>query len=140
MTIGKPITRKEALAISLETIEKAERERKEVGMIDDKIEKVWENFWKEIVCRPDGEIDIDQLKLELFDYYVIFSEVSKVYDELTGSRISKPNTYAYEVISRANEYMEELWEEERKERDQEIQQLENEILALQEKIKNASNM
>ena len=36
---------------------------------------------------------------EIKVYHQIFEEVSKVYCEVTGGRISKPNTYASEVIS-----------------------------------------
>ncbi|MFG1857558.1 hypothetical protein ACGFJT_37390 [Actinomadura geliboluensis] len=51
-----------------------------------------DDFWKQIVERPDGTLDLDQVKRELHDYHQLLQKIPKVYDEITGGRISKPNT------------------------------------------------
>ena len=61
-------------------------------------EKEYEDFWKDIV-EKDGEINLDQVKKELYDFSWMNTEVPKVYDHVTTGRISKPNTKAFEVIS-----------------------------------------
>ncbi len=59
-------------------------------MKDDKVEQVYQDFWKEIICDNNGNIDIEQVKKELCDYYKILQEVPKVYCEITGGLLSKP--------------------------------------------------
>lgn len=61
--------------------------------------EIYDEFWKEIIENEDGTINLDQLKKELSDYHFIMGEVSKVYCEVTDDMISKPNTYAFEVIN-----------------------------------------
>ncbi len=56
------------------------------------------DWWGPIVC-PAGEWDIEQVKRELRDYRAFLDEVSAAYCDLTGGRISKPNTAARVVIS-----------------------------------------
>lgn len=93
--------------------------------IDTHVEKTWEEFWlplfeREIeapirVVRGIGRDKIvmldarfvEQLKKELTDYHDIMSEASKVYCDVTGGIISKPNTMASAVIGVANERHEE---------------------------------
>lgn len=62
-------------------------------------EKVYNEFWKGIIENKDGVVNIDQVKRELSDYYFMLNEVPKVYCEVTNDNISKPNTYAYEVLN-----------------------------------------
>lgn len=59
-------------------------------------------FW-DLIVRPDGEWDIEQIKRELGDYRRFMHEVSIAYCELTHSRISKPNTLASAVVSQHDE-------------------------------------
>lgn len=66
------------------------------------VEQEWE-FWKTIICNEDGTINIEQLKLELYDYSFMLKEVPTVYSEVTGGMLSKPNYYAKTVISVFNE-------------------------------------
>lgn len=47
----------------------------------------------------DALDEIDQLRAEEEGYAAVFAEVAKVYDHLTGSLISKPNTAAVHVIA-----------------------------------------
>ena len=57
----------------------------------------YEEFWKDLV-EVDGKIDKDKVMRELSDYRFMLEQVPKVYDHVSGGRISKPNTYAFEVI------------------------------------------
>lgn len=65
--------------------------------------QIYDEFWKEIIEEKDGKLDIEQIKKELADYSFMLHEVPKVYCEVSGNRISKPNTYAFEVIGQFNE-------------------------------------
>ena len=59
--------------------------------------KEYEEFWKEIV-EESGVLDKDKVMRELSDYSFVLEQVPLVYCAVTGSRVSKPNTYAFEVI------------------------------------------
>jgi len=61
------------------------------------IEKVWQEFWKDIVCDENGSINLEQLKKELHDFYTIMQEVPKVYSEITGGMLSYI-TYPAETV------------------------------------------
>ena len=76
-------------------------------------EKTYDEFWKEII-EKNGVVDIEQVKKELHDYHFILGEVPKVYCHVTGSRVSKPNTFASDVISEADEYTNEMIEQHEK--------------------------
>lgn len=65
-------------------------------------EKQYNDFWKDIV-EKDGVVDMEQVKKELFDFRFMMKEVPKVYMEVTGGKISKTNTYAFEVINIFND-------------------------------------
>lgn len=60
-------------------------------------------FWRELVTDGAGQLDLDKVARELHDYHVVMGEVGKAYDELTGGRISKPNTAAHHVVEAAND-------------------------------------
>lgn len=53
------------------------------------------DFWRGIY--PDG-ITVEKVCDELHDLEFLAGEVPKVYDHVSGGRISKPNTFAFEVI------------------------------------------
>lgn len=67
-------------------------------------EKVYEEFWKELVTHDDGSINMDAIKRELFDFYITIQEVSKTYDAITGGKLSKPNTDSSYIIDAVAEY------------------------------------
>lgn len=69
-------------------------------------EKTFDEFWRPLVTREDGSIDLDAVKRELHDYRTILEEVPKVYMHVTGDKISKPNTEAMHVIAAADEHFE----------------------------------
>lgn len=75
--------------------------------IDPKVEELFEKFWKPILFK-DGKLNMDQLKKELCDYYFIIDQVPKVYDYVTGGKVSKPNTYADAVIGEYENYIQEI--------------------------------
>lgn len=68
------------------------------GIIMKDYQEDYENYWKDIIEDENGEINKDALMRELFDYSVVMDEVPKVYLELTGGKISKPNTRSEAVI------------------------------------------
>jgi hypothetical protein len=80
------------------TVPEAEGHR----MTDD-IDKIYESFWRDIV-EKGGRLDVEAIKRELYDYHTLLNEVPKVYSDITGGRISKPNTLASEVIAQADAY------------------------------------
>ena len=67
--------------------------------MDNEVEKVFQEFWADIVCNEDGSINMEQVKKELSDYSFILGEVPKVYSEVTCGLLSKPNYYAESVLS-----------------------------------------
>lgn len=69
----------------------------------DIVEETYKNFWKDIICDENGEVNIEQVKKELCDFYKIIQEVPKVYSEVTGGLLSKPLYDAGTVISVFNE-------------------------------------
>ena len=83
-------------------------------------EQLWESFWKDIVCNPDGSINLEQLKKELWDFSFILGEVPKVYMGVTGGSLSKPNYHAAGVIDAANEYYKTYYSDGAKEMLQEL--------------------
>lgn len=77
------------------------------------IDAVYDRFWKEIVENEAGELDLESIKCELFDYYNFMVEVSLVYSHVSGGLISKCNTRADAVIDAADEsYSRQIGEEE----------------------------
>lgn len=66
------------------------------------IDESWE-FWEPIICDKNGNIDVEQLKKELCDYYFVIKEVPKVYCEVTGGTLSKILYDSNTVISLFNE-------------------------------------
>lgn len=61
------------------------------------VEQVYQDFWKEIICDKDGNINIEKVKNELHDYYIMLEEVPKVYSEITDGLLSKP-LYDAEIV------------------------------------------
>lgn len=70
---------------------------------DAEVQKVYDEFWKRIV-EPDGVLDFEQVKKELFDYHTVIGEVTKVYGHITSNRFTKPTTAAEAVIDAAEEH------------------------------------
>lgn len=66
--------------------------------MDETVEEVWQNFWKGLVCDDDGNVDMEQIKRELYDYNIALDEVPKVYCEITKNTLSKINYKAESVL------------------------------------------
>ena len=56
------------------------------------IEKIYNNFWKEIIENEDGSLNKLQIMKELCDYYHIMHNCSWAYDLMSCGMISKPYT------------------------------------------------
>ncbi len=70
----------------------AEYERQECA-------RLFDEFWKPLVCNDDGSIHQDKLNAELWDCCQVMMEVPKVYDHITNGLLSKPNYPAAVVIA-----------------------------------------
>ena len=64
------------------------------------------DFWSNWVY-PDGAT-AEQVQNELDDFHMVIGNVSKVYDHITKGRIFKPNTIAEDVISVAEDVLQEI--------------------------------
>lgn len=76
-------------------------------------EQTFEDYWRDLVCRPDGSLDEDKVKRELHDFRGLMERTAKVYEHVTGGRVSKLNTLASEVIAIADDLATEEAEEQR---------------------------
>ena len=65
-------------------------------------------FWRGIY---ENGMTVEQVCNELHDLEFMAGEVPKVYCHVTGGRISKPNTYASEVIGEHDERVQEAVDE-----------------------------
>lgn len=72
-------------------------------MTEQDVEAVWTEFWEPLLTDEDGNVDIELVKAELFDFYFVMNEASKVYCYVTGDTLSKTSYYASSVISVAEE-------------------------------------
>jgi hypothetical protein len=79
------------------------------------IDKDFTEFWLPLIS-TNGIFDIDKLKLELWDYRRFMQSGAEVYMHVTGGRISKVNTDPAAVISEADSRVEDIIEEEIKDR------------------------
>lgn len=77
--------------------------------VEQEIQELWETFWKPLVTK-DGELDLEQIKKELYDFHFIMQQVPKVYTHITGNKLSKLMYRAETVIRMADEYYEDLYE------------------------------
>ena len=73
-------------------------------------QQVYEEYWKDLV-ETDGQLDKDKVMRELSDYKFMLEQVPLVYMHVSGGRISKPNTYAFEVNQQADEWCDRFIEE-----------------------------
>lgn len=79
-------------------------------IVDPAVEQIYQEFWKDIIYKEDGNIDVDAVKCELADYYKMLQEVPAVYSEVTGGILSKPLYKAETVLSYFREkYYDKAW-------------------------------
>ncbi len=74
-------------------------------------ETIWQEFWKPICTKESGEVDLEQIKKELADFYFAMQEVPKVYCHITGNKLSKIMYRAETVIEAADRHYEGMYEE-----------------------------
>ncbi|MBC9913173.1 hypothetical protein [Chitinophaga varians] len=78
--------------------------------------KVFDDFWRDIVCNPDGSLNSEQVKKELADFKFVMDQVPKVYCHVTGGVLSKVMYPAEVVIASADQNFNTQLELEIKER------------------------
>jgi len=49
------------------------------------LESVWKELWEPMLA-PGGVVDLELLKRELFNYYILMDQVTELYDTLNGMR------------------------------------------------------
>lgn len=76
---------------------------------NNEVERVWNEFWKDIVTKEDGTIDLEQIKKELADFHFIMDQVPEVYCHITGGLLSKLTYKSSTVINRAEEHYKEMY-------------------------------
>lgn len=80
-------------------------------MKDKEIDKLFKEFWKPLVSKSDGTLDVELVKKELFDFYTLMGHLTKMYDHISGGIISIVNTHPEAVIQIYEERLEERYEE-----------------------------
>lgn len=68
------------------------------------VDEIYNGFWKDIVEKEDGTIDIEQVKKELSDFYVCMDNVPQVYAEITNGTLSKVTYPANTIIGLFHDY------------------------------------
>jgi hypothetical protein len=67
-------------------------------------------FWQDIIYN-DGRIDEEQVMKELCDYRFVMQQASKVYDHVTGGKLSKIMYKAETIIAEADDLFNKTFEE-----------------------------
>jgi hypothetical protein len=79
--------------------------------------KLFNEFWHALVCDNGGRLNRNAVINELWDYFTLMGSASKVYDHVTGGKISKANTDPSVVIAVAtdteNEALEAILKDEK---------------------------
>lgn len=73
------------------------------------IDKKYDSFWKEIVENPDGTLNKEQLKKELYDFSQLIGNLSALYCYITGDTVSKPMTDTKCVLGLFEEKLREAY-------------------------------
>ena len=74
------------------------------------VEDRWKQFWEQYLVKEDGTVDLEEVKKELSDFYVLIHYIPEIYCEVTGGMVSKHLTHPSSVISMYNEHVENLCE------------------------------
>lgn len=64
-------------------------------MAEHDVEQVWHEFWEPIVTQSGltgSVLDIDQIKRELYDYRQLLKGLPGFFDDVSGGKVTKPNT------------------------------------------------
>lgn len=81
------------------------------------IQRVWREFWAPLLLPPPvlaerayGNLDIEALKNELYDYWSMLQVVPVVYAEATGGRMSRPDYIdPQQIVESITEHHDEMW-------------------------------
>lgn len=73
-------------------------------------ERIYRDFWQDII-EKDGQVTMDQVKRELYDFWVLMDNAGKVYYHVTGGKLSKTNYDAQVICDEADENYRKLYEE-----------------------------
>lgn len=79
------------------------------------VDEIYETFWKNLVENPDGTLNKEQVKRELYDYRKLIHNIPKIFCHITGGKVPKHLTDPSVVISLADEHYDELAKEFHKE-------------------------
>lgn len=79
-------------------------------MKDQSIFDNYELTWKEILEKPDGSIDKEQLMKELYDFSKLISNLSKIYCYISGNRASYPTIHPETVLQLFEEELKEQYD------------------------------
>jgi len=71
------------------------------------VERVYREFWAPIV-EYRGFLDIEQVKKELYDFWLVMDNVPKVYNYVTGGKVSKILTDPEFVKALADDHYEDI--------------------------------
>lgn len=69
----------------------------------------WENHWKKFLITK-GKFNEQKIKNEMHDLVFCYTQVGKVYQELTGGLLSKHNYYADTIITKYEEEIEDAYD------------------------------
>lgn len=72
------------------------------------VEKLWQSHWKAICTHPNGSIDLEQIKKELYDFSFLLEQVPIIYCAVTGGKLSKPYYPSRVVIDAFEDHVETL--------------------------------
>jgi hypothetical protein len=114
-------------------------------MSDSEVEQNWVEFWRPLLLEqaPNDLLFIDtnngameQIKKELHDYHFMMTNTAEVFMEVSGHRISKPNTLARCVLGEAEEVRQEDMRREIKDWIETVQDEIGQSFAVEDIIKN----
>lgn len=75
--------------------------------VDQQTNQYWEEWWKPILVKKDGSIDVEQLKKELFDYRELTVKHCAFISEATGNKLSKPSYTLQSLLSAFYDHVEQ---------------------------------
>lgn len=70
----------------------------------------WKTIWKPLLYNREGKLSLRKIENEMHDLIFIYNQVSYVYCEITGNRLSKPTYYADTILSEYNREIEEAYQ------------------------------
>lgn len=86
--------------------------------VDQEVEDYYNEHWKSYIENPDGSLNLNKIKNELFDYHDLANNLCTIYYEITGHRLSYPDYTVNSVLSAHDLMLEDLkqmWEEDYRE-------------------------